>query len=88
MKTVLDAAWMINTALKYCGLAVALGGVAVFGWYFVRANARAARDDMNEDAPVAWGVALERSGACKYLLSAFCFRWQPFFWALSLTGRL
>ncbi len=54
MKTLLDIAWMFCGLLKYGGLAVALGGVVIFGWHFVRANARAARQTVDENT-VAWG---------------------------------
>ncbi len=40
--------------LKFGGLALALIGVAVFGWYFVRGNARAARDGTGGVPPSSW----------------------------------
>ena len=42
MNYLLGAAWVLIKFLSYGGFAVALAGVAVFGWHFVRINARAA----------------------------------------------
>jgi hypothetical protein len=50
----LDAAWMLTKAFSYSGLVVALSGVAIFGWYFVRINAVAARGDTNEIPTESW----------------------------------
>lgn len=50
----LDILWTLSAFFKYGGLLLALAGVAIFGWYFVRANARAALQDTGENT-VAWG---------------------------------
>ena len=47
-------AWILTEALSYGGLAVALAGVAIFGWYYVLINARAARVDMNKIPGKSW----------------------------------
>ncbi len=48
------AAWVLQKTLSLGGLAVALAGVANFGWHFVRINALAARDDTGEIPPESW----------------------------------
>ena len=55
MNLLFDAAWLLIKVLSYGGLAVALLGVAIFGWHFVRLNARAGRGDSG-DIPriLAW----------------------------------
>ena len=50
----LNFAWMFVGLLKFGGLAVALVGVAIFGWYFVRGNAQAARDNADKVPPSSW----------------------------------
>lgn len=45
MTTVLGAAWTLVNILNYGGLLIALAGVAVFGWNFVRLNAAAGQGD-------------------------------------------
>ena len=49
-----DGAWILVKTLSYGGLAVALLGVAIFGWHFVRINARAGRGDTNEVPRESW----------------------------------
>jgi hypothetical protein len=50
----LDAGWLLQKSLSFGGLAIALAGVATFGWYFVRINALAAQGDSNEVPPQSW----------------------------------
>jgi hypothetical protein len=50
----LSLAWMVVGVLKFGGLGVALIGVAVFGWYFVRGNAQAARSDSDKVPSSSW----------------------------------
>ena len=50
----LDGAWMLVKTLSFGGFAVALAGVAVFGWYFVRINAQAVHNDTGAIPPEAW----------------------------------
>jgi hypothetical protein len=58
----LDAAWLLQKAFSLGGLVLALAGVAIFGWHFVRLNAQAARGD-SEAIPVeAWRGAGARFG--------------------------
>jgi hypothetical protein len=54
MTLFLNFAWTFVGVLKFGGLAVALIGVAVFGWYFVRGNARAARGDCDKVPSSSW----------------------------------
>jgi hypothetical protein len=58
----LSAAWVLQKALSLGGLAVALAGVATFGWHFVRINAVAAQGDSNEIPPESWRGAGARYG--------------------------
>lgn len=58
----LSAAWMLQKGLSLGGLAVALAGVATFGWHFVRINAAAAQGDSSEIPPESWRGAGARYG--------------------------
>lgn len=40
--------------LSFGGLAIAFAGVAIFGWYFVLINARAAQVEMNKIPRSSW----------------------------------
>jgi hypothetical protein len=50
----LHVAWILDKVLSYGGLAVALAGVAIFGWHFVLINARAARAELDKIPGTAW----------------------------------
>ncbi|HWF64180.1 MAG TPA: hypothetical protein VN685_06180, partial [Rhizomicrobium sp.] len=50
----LTVAWIFARWLSLGGLAVAVAGVAVFGWHFVLINARAARAGMNTVPGKSW----------------------------------
>lgn len=67
MRTLLDLAWMFCGLLKYGGLALALAGVVMFGWYFVRANAHAAKQDAHKqdgsENAIVWGGPRAMMGA-------------------------
>jgi hypothetical protein len=54
MKLYFDLAWILIKTLSFGGLAVALVGVAIFGWNFVRINARAGRGDSGEIPRESW----------------------------------
>jgi hypothetical protein len=54
MRFFLDIAWPLVSVLKYLGLAAALGGVAVFGWFFVRGNAQAAQNGNGTVPSSSW----------------------------------
>ena len=86
MRMLLNLAWIFCGTLKFSGLAVALGGVAMFGWYFVRANARAARKDAGENAAVAWGGAGAMRGA-KVLALGLLMQFAAFILMALLPGR-
>jgi hypothetical protein len=62
----LSAAWVLQKVLSLSGLAVALGGVAIFGWHFVRINAAAAQGETSEIPPESW-----RGAGARYGLSIF-----------------
>jgi hypothetical protein len=50
----LSAAWLFWKILSVGSLVVALSGVAVFGWHFVRINAQAGRKDAGEIPRESW----------------------------------
>jgi hypothetical protein len=54
MKQLLDIAWILVKILAFGGLGVALTGVAVFGWHFVRHNAIAGQGEGNQVPPESW----------------------------------
>ena len=86
MNNILDVAWSLSAILKFGGIAVALAGVAIFGWYFVRANARAARNESEEGASVAWGGAGAKIGI-KILGLGILLQIAAFLLAVVLPGR-
>jgi hypothetical protein len=49
-----DAAWILVKTLSFGGVAVALAGVAIFGWYFIRLNAIAAQGEANSIPAESW----------------------------------
>jgi len=71
---------------KYAGLALALAGVALFGWYFVRDNARAATRDTGDGA-VAWGGPRALLGA-KIVAAGIALQVAAFLVAAFLPGRM
>jgi hypothetical protein len=87
MAVFLNLAWMFVGVLKFGGLAVALSGVAVFGWYFVRGNAQAARDNADKVPSSSWrgpgpifGAKILGTGIALQVMSALL--------AAALPGRL
>ncbi len=46
MRLLLDVAWPLVGLLKYTGLAAALIGIVIFGWFFVRGNAQSESGDV------------------------------------------
>jgi len=50
----LDIAWTILGLIRYASLAVALAGVAVFGWHFVGINGRAAKAGSGDIPVESW----------------------------------
>ena len=54
MTYLLDGAWILVKVLSYGSLAVGLIGVAIFGWYFVGINARAAQSESTEIPKESW----------------------------------
>jgi hypothetical protein len=76
MTHISDIAWIVVKTLSFGGLAVALAGVAIFGWYFVRLNAIAARGETNQIPSESWrgpgaklGLAVLTGGAGMQLAS-------------------
>ena len=58
----LTAAWLLHKTLSLGGLAVALAGVATFGWHFCRINAAAAQTEAGAIPPESWRGAGARFG--------------------------
>jgi len=54
MTHLLAAAWLLQKTLSFAGLAVALVGVATFGWHFVHISALAAQGETGEIPPESW----------------------------------
>jgi hypothetical protein len=54
MTFLIGGAWRLAQALNFGGIAVAVIGVAVFGWTFVKLNALAARGDTNSVPAASW----------------------------------
>lgn len=84
---ILDGAWALVKILSYGGLALALGGVAVFGWYFIRLNARAVHGDQAGIPREAWrgkgarlGIRILACGAAMQIASIML--------SVALPGRL
>jgi uncharacterized membrane protein YedE/YeeE len=50
----LTAAWIFVAILKYGSLLVVLAGIGVFGWNFVRLNAKAGRSESGDVPAAAW----------------------------------
>jgi hypothetical protein len=50
----LDAGWLLQRTLSLGGLVLALAGVAIFGWHFIRLNAQAARSDSGAIPTESW----------------------------------
>ena len=50
----LNDAWRFTQALNFGGVAVAVAGVGVFGWTFVKLNAIAARGETNTVPSNSW----------------------------------
>ena len=86
MVLLLNAAWALYSVLKFAGLAIAIIGVAIFGWYFVRANARAARN-ADKNASIAWGGAGATVGL-KVIAFGLAMQVTGFLLALVLPSRM
>ena len=62
MALILAAAWLLQKLFSLGGLAVALAGLAKFGWHFIRINALAAQGETGEIPPDAWRGKGARTG--------------------------
>src|SRR4051812_1194400 len=62
MRLIISTAWMLSTLFIFGGVAIAFCGVAIFGWHFIRANHRAAQDQVGGTELVAWGGAGAKQG--------------------------
>ena len=60
--TIPHLTWILVTVLRFSGLPVMLVGVAIFGAYFVGANARAARSGDGAIPPSSWQGAGPKAG--------------------------
>ncbi len=58
----LDAAWILQKFISVGGLLIALCGVAVFGYHFIRGNALAAKTGSGEIPAESWRGAGPRTG--------------------------
>ncbi len=58
----MTVAWLLSTSLFYSGVALALAGVGMFGWFFIGANAVAARTSKGSDTAFVWGGPKARRG--------------------------
>jgi hypothetical protein len=87
MTMFLNLAWMFVGILKFGGLAVALIGVAVFGWYFVRENAQAAQGNSNKVPSSSWRGPGPIFGA-KILAVGMTLQVMSVLLAVALPGRL
>lgn len=87
MTLFLNFAWIFVGVLKFGGLAVALIGVAIFGWYFVRGNAQAAREDASTVPSSSWRGAGPIFGA-KILGLGIALQILSVLLAVALPGRL
>lgn len=63
MQLLFFAASFLSTLLKFCGVLVAVFGVGLFGFHFIRENARAARRGESAVPADAWRGAGPRKGA-------------------------
>jgi hypothetical protein len=62
MAFIIGGAWRLTQALNFGGIAVAVIGVAVFGWTFVKLNALAARGESNSVPSASWRGPSARLG--------------------------
>ncbi len=54
MAILLSIAWGLVPILKFGGVIIGIAGVAIFGFHFIRENARAARGRGNAIPRAAW----------------------------------
>ncbi len=87
MMQFLNFAWALVGVLKFGGLAVALIGVAVFGWHFVRGNAHAAQDNSDKVPSSSWRGPGPVFGA-KILGVGIALQVMSVLLAIALPGRL
>ena len=57
------AALWLSTLLKFCGVAIAVAGVLMFGFHFIRENARSARRGESSVPSIAWRGEGPKKGA-------------------------
>jgi hypothetical protein len=86
MKQFLNIAWPLVHFLSYVGLAFLFAGIAIFGWYFIRANANAAGQDLSEIPPASWHGTGPLRGA-KIFLWGLAFQSLSLILANLLPGR-
>lgn len=72
MKQLLDIAWILVKILSFGGLAVALAGVGVFGWNFVRQNAIAGQSEGDQVPPESWRGRGARMGLAILMAAPGC----------------
>jgi hypothetical protein len=71
MQQILATASLISTLLKFAGAALAVTGVGIFGFYFIRDNGRSARRGENSVPAKAWRGAGPRKAARIFAAGVF-----------------
>jgi hypothetical protein len=84
--TLLNLVWALSAILKYGGFAVAVTGVGIFGFFFIRENARSAHGRGNTIPPDAWRGAGPKFGIM-VLASGLLLQLVAFLIAVLLPGR-
>jgi hypothetical protein len=87
MAMFLDAAWTVVSVCKYGSIIIALTGVGIFGFYFVRENARSARQGENTIPATAWRGKGPRLGA-QLLAAGVVLQLISIIVAVTVPGRL
>ena len=81
MSEIVNGAWRLTEVLHLGGVAVAVAGVGVFGWTFVKLNARAAKGETSNVPSGSWRGKPALLG---YVIFAFGIAMQMFGYALGV----
>ena len=85
MSQIIPAAWMLAQFLKFTGVAIVFCGVALFGWHFIGANGRAARDQVGSSDVMVWGGIGAKRGFKIFVLGILV-HLSGFFLGMLLSG--